>query len=522
MNKFFALYINEITKISRKISVIVILSIMTVSVIGIGGLMKIQQIAMERFDTGMPREPEEWRIEEGKREMEFLKKELEDINRSIDQTEDYDELLFLYQRKHNIESRVEFLELSMEMGIPIYGQGYKSEIINELVNISTEIKNYEALYDDEMPSEIKEEYENLKKTEKEYLRIIEESDFAAYIGLQKEKIDRDVTLTDEEKSIKKEIKGIWLKADPDGSISEKEGYNPLGRQLDNIENNKMALLNNIEYSYGWQGITAKPLTPERRSELENETAVLVYSLENGIYGTDFSSPAYIAETAMSAMFTIGAFFVTILILVLAGGSVSQEISSGSIKSLIISPTKRYKIFFAKIASILSVGIAGTLFLYFVTIPVHGLLFGFSDLNPYVYAIDGVAGELHAFIYRLGYLFVEFIDVIVYMAFAVMLSVITRNTAISVGVSIAVFFGGNTVNQIVSIFTRGEWMKFIPFNNMSLGSRVFPTPADDMGMNIFFGNQFITPSLNFSLVYLTVLIICMGYIALDSFNRRDIK
>jgi ABC-type transport system involved in multi-copper enzyme maturation permease subunit len=108
-----------------------------------------------------------------------------------------------------------------------------------------------------------------------------------------------------------------------------------------------------------------------------------------------------------------------------------------------------------------------------------------------------------------------------MMLAFMLSVITRNTAASVGISIAVYFGGNLANTFISLFATGEWAKFIPFNNMSLASRLFPDPMGSFGMNIF-GYQSVVPSITFSAVYLAVLVICMGYIALDSFNRRDIK
>ena len=525
MNKFYTLITNEMIKISRKISILVILILIVVGMIGFGGIMKIQQISMNRYSNEYPGE-EDWRKEESKSELDFLKKELAGIESRILEADDAEKEILLFE-KRRMESRIKYVELGIELDIHMYASGYRSEILNNLVNISNDIVNAEeSLKKFPDNQDIVDEYDRLKNLESSYLKILEDNDFEEYIELKINETKNDSYMQQAEKDIYIEGYELWLKIDPEGNKSTSErttGYSdPIKSTIDTISQMKISLLYNIESSYSW-GASSRPLSPQGREKIENDIAVMMYKLENDITGTsDYNSGYFMAQTAMSGMTGLGQFLVIILILILAGGTVSQEISSGSIKSLIISPTKRYKIFFAKLVSLIFVGVVSTLFVYIIAIPVHGIYFGFSQMAPYVYAVNGVASELNFYLYSLASGFVDYLDIAVYMMLALMLSVITRNTAVSVGVSVAIYFGGNIVNSFISIFASGEWMKFIPFNNMSLSSRVFPQAGTDIGLAGMMGNNLRLPSVTFSLIYLTVLFICLGYIALDSFNRRDIK
>ncbi len=219
---------------------------------------------------------------------------------------------------------------------------------------------------------------------------------------------------------------------------------------------------------------------------------------------------------LSNMLSVGIFMLVILVMILAGGSVSSEISTGSIKSLIISPVKRWKIFTAKFLSLLSVGVIAALIIYAFSLLASGLLFGFDFGGTYTFTKNGTEHEMNYYLFKFAALFTDFITVIVFTLFAFMLSILTRNTAASVAISLAVYFVGGQANTLLMMFTSGEWRRFIPFNNMEITSKIF----SDTAQNTLPGQ--VNNSLTFSLVYLAVLLICMGYTALDSFNRRDIK
>ena len=136
------------------------------------------------------------------------------------------------------------------------------------------------------------------------------------------------------------------------------------------------------------------------------------------------------------------------------------------------------------------------------------------------ASGGKAMEINFFLYQLADAFVQFIDVFVFMLFAFMLSIVTRNTAASVGISIGVYFGGSMAMTMVGQFLKGEWINFIPFTNLSLSTKFFPYSGLN---NMMTGMGIVNTgtSLPFSLCYLAVLCICMLYVAKDSFCRRDI-
>jgi len=73
----------------------------------------------------------------------------------------------------------------------------------------------------------------------------------------------------------------------------------------------------------------------------------------------------------------------------------------------------------------------------------------------------------------------------------------------------------------------EWLKFIPFANLDLNSRVFPFSSmmQDISTSFFSmvtRTSFTLPDLIFSLIYLAIFLFCMTYTAMDSFNRRDLK
>jgi ABC-2 type transport system permease protein len=250
--------------------------------------------------------------------------------------------------------------------------------------------------------------------------------------------------------------------------------------------------------------------------------VLVYKLENGMSTSRYeSSPA---DTAIAAMTGVGLFMVVLLMTILAGSSISNEISTGSIKSLIISPARRWKIYTAKLVSLLSTGVLMTLLLYGVAMLDHGVFFGFGAGQPYVYAHNGTAGEMGFHLYQFARLWVQFLDVAVYMCLAFMLSILTRNTAVSVGLSIAVYFSSSVIRAFLTLYRGHEWVRFIPFSNMGLAARMFPYDNSQETIGFLFGSVGVqgAPPVGFSLVYLAVLVFCMGFIGLDSFCRRDIK
>ena len=100
----------------------------------------------------------------------------------------------------------------------------------------------------------------------------------------------------------------------------------------------------------------------------------------------------------------------------------------------------------------------------------------------------------------------------------MLSVITRNTSVSLGLSIATYMGNSVAMLIVNAYIKKDWVKLIPFNNLNIVDKIFPNFQSVISTGL---ENTTTTSLEFSLAVLGVCAILMFVTMYDSFNKRDI-
>ena len=108
----------------------------------------------------------------------------------------------------------------------------------------------------------------------------------------------------------------------------------------------------------------------------------------------------------------------------------------------------------------------------------------------------------------------------FLLLAMMLSTVARNTAVSVGISIAAYLGGSTVTQIINLFVKSDWIKFVPFNNLGLQNKIF---SNDMSYtaSAMTNEMLSNTSIKFSLAVLGVCAVIMIVTMFDSFRKRDI-
>lgn len=532
MSKFVALYKNEMIKISRKIVTIIVLIVMVLGVFACAGLIKLVDFLNKNIDfSELTSEMGDWRTEEMKslyEDTRIKQKGLTDDYNALKNSEDADEIEIqnMKQELNYLNAQLEVYKYASENSVYIYSGDFIAQTLNSIIDDNVSLAVYEDIPEEESDEEILKAKKDIKERIEKRWEIVKNKEYSIYLDFQDQLIDEDIYTTQEEKNMLKESNALRRKIDPKGELMIKyseTGFNPIENQIFNIEKIKKSLLHNLDYTGTdmWGGGSVNALTPKGRKDLGDKLAVAVYKLEKKDFSELNLGLFSIREFAVEGMLSFGIFMIMILMLVLAGSAVSSEISTGSIKSLIIAPVKRYKIFFAKVFSLLTVGLISVVILYITSMLAHGIFFGFSDNPAYYYAIKGVVGEMDFYLHRLGIIGVYFIDIIVFTVFALMLSTITRNTAVSVGVAIAVYYGGNITTSIAGLF-GGEWVKFLPFSNLSLANRIFDSGSEMETFTSVFGYSPNLPSVTFSIVYLIVLVFCIVYIALDSFNRRDIK
>lgn len=524
MNKFFAAYKNEMIKLLHKKSVWIICIVMLVLTVFISviicrnsGYASNDSIKWYRSD-----------MEEKQKEAEALEEITRDI--TAEQMTNTDTWAGPYTdlcRLEDAKSLIRYYQSCIDMHIVnTDSDNYKCELLRRIREneyhiavYDNVIKKYnleEMIHDNGVPcltNALSEaEADKLRTENEKYRKIIDENDFAAYIELANAQI-REIPLPEIEKNTRIEQNNIRLKYNITGEYkAHKEAYNCIA----DIENYK-----NITES-GVSGSTI--LTPSQTEEYKQKMAVAQRKLESGFFNVNVSTDTYAmnSSTLVRTVFSIGAVFILALATVLAGASVSTEMANGSVKMLVVAPVKRRKIFAAKCFALFTVDFAALLLLTVACMITTLALFGADSLMPYVgYGINSAV--YIAFVpYVILYALVQFVPVIFYSALAIMLSALTRNTAIAIGVSLGVNYVMASVLKLVGYVVGSTWMKYIP--TVSLDNIVSGVFSSGYTVSDFMTGMAQDTEINiwFSVIYVAVLVFAMVFTARDAFCRRDIK
>ena len=79
---------------------------------------------------------------------------------------------------------------------------------------------------------------------------------------------------------------------------------------------------------------------------------------------------------------------------------------------------------------------------------------FGSGQDYLYVSAGSVHTTNYVIHNVLYNLVSAIDIFMFLLLAMMLSTVARNTAVSVGISIAAYLGGATITNIINMFVIG--------------------------------------------------------------------
>lgn len=210
-------------------------------------------------------------------------------------------------------------------------------------------------------------------------------------------------------------------------------------------------------------------------------------------------------------------FLGIIVVIIAGGIVANEFQKGTIRLLVIRPNKRWKILLSKFITVIIITLLFAVVTYCVSFVASGVFFGFKDyfISDLVYYNSGVK-EVNFILHSVGKMFILLIPVIFSGLLAFGLSVVTRNTALSVGLSIFLFVGYGIIGAILTLI-RFPFINytFIPYLDYS--QFISPITLVD---NCFNYNTYYT----FALANVVLLIwgILIYFVSNLVFIRRDIK
>lgn len=199
--------------------------------------------------------------------------------------------------------------------------------------------------------------------------------------------------------------------------------------------------------------------------------------------------------------------VSLFSIIFGGGMIANEFTDGTIKLLLIRPSKRWKILLSKYITVLLATLFMLLILFIISLITGAALFGFKGTSvPYLQFSSGKVIEVS----MLYHVFTEYayncVDLIMMVTLAFMISSVFRNGALAIGLSIFLMFVGSSVVQLLS---RYHWVKYILFANTNL--KVYSDgipPVEGM-------------TLGFSILVLLAYYVIFNGISWLGFMKRDV-
>ncbi|MGH4117586.1 ABC transporter permease [Clostridium sp.] len=228
-----------------------------------------------------------------------------------------------------------------------------------------------------------------------------------------------------------------------------------------------------------------------------------YRLENNIEPVKSNSLWGFVGTGSAIISLISLFAI-----ILGGKIVANEFSDGTIKLLLIRPSKRWKILLSKYIAVIGQIILMLLVLFVVSFVLGGILFSFKGAStPYLSNSGGKITEISMVAHIVQIYGLQCVNLLMMVTLAFMISSVFRNSAMAIGIGVFLL----TIVQpvMLALSMKFDWVKFILFANTDLNQYITGVPLIE-GM-----------TMTFSIIVLLVYFIIFNTISYLGFTKRDI-
>lgn len=260
----------------------------------------------------------------------------------------------------------------------------------------------------------------------------------------------------------------------DHGIDMSEKFDKQNALIDKIDEAKMGL----EYAGSEESA--------EKSAYEDTVTLGMYQLENEIYENTADMTNIMNMDLRNGVRFFNVFMqtpmlvtvISMIMIIIAGGSVALEFHQGTIKFLLINPVKRWKILMSKYFTVITMGYILTVLLFVLCIPAVGIIHGFAGINdPYLYVADGEVQSMNSFLYAVRAFAIASVETVVMATFAFAISSLIRSSALAVGAGVFMMFAGNTIVMVLSQLGV-DWARYFLFANTDLlaisqGNSMFP-------------------------------------------------
>lgn len=475
---------NELIKIFSKKSMIVIGVIILVIIIGFNVLNKISQNMSNSYSA----------YSEGY--IQYLDEELSNLDPN--KPSDINKYVETKSQKDLATLAKDYKETS-----------WQAEVIGTVISpIIEEMNNYEYIdKNNEALTTSKAQYD-------EMLTALKNNDWKYFankeldsLNTQIEELNALIAQDSENDDLKTQLKSLELQKEVVNLRLDKNiNYGSDNYKSIAVQNYRMYMGNYIQSSQG------KNLTDEEKSEINGylEKANLYkYDLYND---TEYQNTATANYTFQNSIGTYIAIIVMVVVIV-AGVSISEEFNKGTVKLLLVRPYSRTKILISKLIAVFITMLITTATILLLQFIIGGIVYGFGTYMMNVVQFDFTTNSivtLNIFAY-LGLIFICKLPIFILigtLAFA--LSTLFLNSPLAVALPILGYMGSDVINMI-AISYKWDWVKY------------FVTPNWDLSQYLFGGTpMFSGISIEFSITICAIYFVIMLVASIVSFKKRNIK
>ena len=365
--------------------------------------------------------------------------------------------------------------------------------------------SYVKLSDDEVLS-LKSSFEDKCVND---LKSIKDRDYISYLKNEIETYKNSLEVgADTRVKLYEEYIRLGIKDSNDFRINEGS------KILENI-NLKEKVLNESEFNKTYSNMkydTYLKIVNAKNREIDNKIKKSWYSIRNNVNYSDSDVRGNFEDSIRN-----NAVFLGIIMIVISGGIVSSEFQKGTIRMLVIKPSKRWKILLSKFLALVFIGISLMIVTSFASFLVNGVMFGFRDyFKPVLSICSGDVKEICYFGLVLFKMMCLFIPIMFVSLIAFCLSTVTHNTALSVGISIFLELSYSLVIVLLLEFGFGFIdLTFFPYLDYSQ----FFDKVLLYDNNMFYGTYYNFTKANLVLLGWSLIIYFVSNL---TFVKRDIK
>lgn len=283
----------------------------------------------------------------------------------------------------------------------------------------------------------------------------------------------------------------------------------------NSINSKEKILSKTEYNKTGNQTSYEnyiKITKKTNEDLDNKIKKSLYAIDHNI---DYNKAG--SRTSLNEIIINNIAFLGLIVVIISGAIVASEYQKGTIRLLVIRPNKRWKILLSKFLTITILTIVLAFITYLASFLTNGILYGFKDyfISDLIIS-NGKIKEISFILLSIGKMLILLIPIIFSGLIAFFLSTITKNTALSVGLSIFLQFGYGLITMILVLIN-------FPFINLTFLPYLDYSQFNDystLSSNLYMYETYYTFGLaNIVLCIWSIILYITSNIV---FTKRDIR